>query len=204
MRSALTILLSLLAINTTRIPSATLLLDSVSNKYASCAAYRDTGTVRQVLPGGEKTWTFSTSFDRRGEFRLEFRTGRDTYAAWTDHGRAYRSWTVDRQTLERRSIAEAIGEAAGISGGMSTIVPSLLGRGITPSLLTRLTDVRNTGTSIVGGVTCSVIEGLDRGNRPARVYVGVDDHLIHRVVRTQPELAVTTTIDYTPRAVITR
>lgn len=200
MKRPFIILLAVLALNSAPSPqTSTRLIEDVAARYASCTSYSDAGTVRQVLPGGEKVWRFKTSFERRGAFELEFTSGRQTYKGWTDSaGRVWRTWTVDGRTLERDSIAAVIGETAGISGGMSTIVPGLLGVGPTPSLLQRLTHVRLTGTESINGVPCSIIDGADKGGRPARVYIGANDHLIHRVVRTLPELGVTTTIDYTP------
>jgi outer membrane lipoprotein-sorting protein len=103
--------------------------------YRGCRSYRDSGRVTTVIltdggrAGSERP--FSTAFVRPNQFRFQFTDPglgerSSSYIVWMD-GDEVRSWWDAKPGVRRNaSLPEALGVAAGVSGGSSVRVPGLL------------------------------------------------------------------------------
>jgi len=111
------------------------ILVEMSRVYGGCRSYRDTGNVMTAtLTDGGRAGSerpFTTAFVRPDRFRFQFtdpglgeRSSR--YVVWTD-GTEVRSWWDAKPGLRHpATLQEALGIAAGISGGSSVRIPGLL------------------------------------------------------------------------------
>lgn len=109
--------------------------------YAGCRTYTDRGCVRTVFlhPDGAanfvSTKSFRTAFVRPERFRFEFvshdphQTQTDRYIIAAEGPRVRTWWDVTPGVEEPESLRHALGAAAGVSGGSSRTVPSLLTSG---------------------------------------------------------------------------
>ena len=187
---------AVLACNASPVFDANHVIQSMTQKYSTCTTYRDTGVVHKTVGSADKTLHFETSFQRNVAFEFTIRSADGEFKVWTKEGHVFRYWSVDGKTAERSSIAEAVGEAAGISGGMSTIIPSLLGVGGQPTFVGRLTQLHAGGSENIDGQPCAIIEGLDKAQQNVRIFIGVNDAKVRRVERSQPQFGSKTVISY--------
>ena len=135
------------------------ILVEMARVYGGCRSYRDTGnvTILTLTDGGRagSERPFATAFVRPDRFRFQFtdpglgeRSSR--YVVWTD-GTEVRSWWDAKPGVRRpASLQEALGIAAGISGGSSVRIPGLL-----------LPKDIGQGAPLVGAER--VEDGVDRG-----------------------------------------
>jgi outer membrane lipoprotein-sorting protein len=111
------------------------ILLSMERAYRTCRSYRDSGVVTStILTDGGRAGSerpFRTAFVRPGWLRFQFTDPglgerSSSYIVWSD-GTQVRSWW-DAQPGVRNpgSVYDALAVAAGISGGSSVRVPSLL------------------------------------------------------------------------------
>jgi outer membrane lipoprotein-sorting protein len=155
------------------------ILVEMARVYGGCRSYRDTGNVMTATlteggrAGSERP--FATAFVRPNRFRFQFtdpglgeRSSR--YIVWTD-GTEVRSWWDAKPGVRRpASLQEALGIAAGISGGSSIRIPGLLlpkdvGQGAPLVGAERIED------GVDRGVPCVRIKGKSR-KTPYSLTVG--------------------------------
>lgn len=111
------------------------ILLKMARVYRNCRSYRDSGEVRTTLltDGGRagSDRPFSTAFVRPDRFRFQFTDPglgerSSAYIVWTD-GTDVRSWWDAKPGVRNAgTLQDALGVAAGISGGSSVRVPALL------------------------------------------------------------------------------
>jgi hypothetical protein len=144
------------------------ILSRVEGVYAKCRTYVDSGslTIRFVESGGVHTEErpFSTAFIRPDRFRYEFRSTNSLgesqrYLIWKDKDDVRRWWDVDNQ--ERRiPLSRAVAGAAGVSGGSTLSVPSLLfPHEIGGRRPTQLEHPSRAEDSFIDGAECYCIKG---------------------------------------------
>jgi hypothetical protein len=107
------------------------ILDKMVSVYASCSSYVDQGKIVDIYGSQEdRTRTFTTAFVRPSKFRFEFDedrfTGPSHYIVWRDGTTIQSWWTIKPQTITYETLAAALGTAAGVSGGSTVNVPSML------------------------------------------------------------------------------
>ena len=117
-------------------PSSEEILDRMAGAYAGARTYRDSGVMRTtfITEDGRRRVTerrFKTAFIRPDKFRFEYaeRTcceDEGRYIIWM-HGDAVRTWWEVTPGIETvLTLGHALGAAAGVSGGTSMTVPTLL------------------------------------------------------------------------------
>lgn len=152
---------------------------AMEKAYAGCSSYRDSGVVKTVSVtdggrfGGEQP--FRTAFVRPGRLRFEFtdrglgeRSSR--LVVWVSDGDVLTWWDPKPGVRQAASLQEALGAAAGLSGGVSDRVPGLLlprevGAGSRLVSPERLDDAQDQG------VLCFRIKGKSR-ETPYSVTMG--------------------------------
>jgi outer membrane lipoprotein-sorting protein len=125
--------------NPTRGDDATLAPETILLKmarvYRTCRSYRDSGEVRTTLLVGDgragSDRPFHTAFVRPDRFRFQFTDPglgerSSAYVVWTDGGEVRSWWDAKPGVRNAGTLQEALGVAAGISGGSSNRVPALL------------------------------------------------------------------------------
>jgi hypothetical protein len=175
---------------------ASKLLAQVRRAYGSCRSYKDTGLVTTVfihdMPSRRRHTDkkpFATAFVRPERFRFEYAETESEFEDELEHililwnGEGLRSWwTIQPGILTHESFRDAVGQAAGVSGGSSCLAPCLLlpGGGDRDPLPTD-ESTAILGTELVGGHDCFVLRGrLVRGDERT-LWIGRSDSLIRRV-----------------------
>ena len=111
------------------------ILLKMARVYRTCRSYRDSGEVRTTLltDGGRagSDRPFHTAFVRPDRFRFQFTDPglgerSSAYIVWTDGAEVRSWWDAKPGVRNAGTLQEALGVAAGISGGSSTRVPALL------------------------------------------------------------------------------
>jgi len=113
--------------------------ESIKAAYLGCASYRDSGEVAVTITTNEERrkrttmQRFTTAFVRPDRFRFEYREVAlvddegDRYLIHSEPGLRRSWWTLRPGTVdEHSSVLRAIAGAAGVSHGVTRIVPSLL------------------------------------------------------------------------------
>ncbi|HLX68487.1 MAG TPA: hypothetical protein VKV04_02565 [Verrucomicrobiae bacterium] len=148
------------------------ILEAVSQVYAACATYLDSGqvTTRFIYPDDcsprISVRPFTTAFHRPDRFRFEFRSrfkAKDPwqrYIVWADGELVRTWWDIKRGVQEPASVALALAGATGVSGGSAHTIPDLLmpdrvgGR-----RLTELAELMSLGDETLGGGDCCRLSG---------------------------------------------
>lgn len=111
------------------------IFDRAKQKYATCKTFSCQGSSHQTsdaLFARTVDRTFLIRFARPGQIRVEWTKARfpdfgtDTESIYTDGGKIYSQATFETSPKPHASIHNAIGADAGISGGISYLIPSLL------------------------------------------------------------------------------
>ena len=183
--------------------------------YADAPSYEDEGEAVLVFRGDGPKRTvkrpFSTRFVRPKLFRYEFseraRDGddeRNRYVIWTDAApELSKAWWTIKPEVREGTLDSALGTAAGVSGGTSTIVPGLLMSRVMPSRasLGWLKQPKLTGEEVVEGANCDKIEGLNSSGRPETTWVDKETHLLKKMYEETkiPGAVVEQTTTFRPR-----
>jgi hypothetical protein len=191
------------------------IIAKTAKAYAGARSYRDEGEVITVFtgePGGKRTVKrpFSTKFVRPKLYRYEFseRMGegeneRSHFVIWSDAApERSKTWWTLRPATEERSLAMAIGSAAGVSGSSSHTVPSLLMPDVVMgSQLRAMRDLKLVGEEAVDEALCDKIEGKNIRGNPMTVWVDKASSLVRKIFTTSrfPTFATEETTVYRPR-----
>jgi hypothetical protein len=175
------------------------ILERVRDTYASCASYRDTGDVVTVFiheqqhPHRRTTSTpFSTRFARPDRFRFEFRN-RDIgpeedwqrYLIVAGAGVVRRWWSIKPEEQHPETLANALGGAAGVSGGSSHTVPCLLMPELNRRVVERVTESRYEGEEPIDGRPCHrIFCRFDRGGEETW-WIDAESLLLRRILETK-------------------
>lgn len=145
--------------------SARELVQESTKIYKSCRAYRDHGTLRRTLKIGAAQITqskdFSTTFERNDNFMLKWRSFDGRIKGQEED---FISYNGEKSTVniggdtayEAESLAELLPGSAGISNGLSLVIPSLLIEvpdGLDPTSW----NFENTGTQSVLDDNCALL-----------------------------------------------
>lgn len=147
------------------------ILDRMISAYTSCNTYMDEGEVRTIFieQKGRRTLIrpFSTAFVRPSEFRFEYKARRgedewDSYIIWKDAQSIKTWWSIKPEVESPTNLSSALAAAAGVSGGASHTIPSLL----LPETMSRghfkyLSELKIAGEEEVNGKSAYKIEGTD-------------------------------------------
>ncbi len=169
---------------TTPDPAAGAILDAIKTRYRSLKGYRDSGKqVSQFLdntgePSHDSTLSFTLAIQRDGGFRFEYTDEGDNYVIHKgeDGVRAY--WTLIDEQEKFPALEDALGQAAGVSGRTSEMIPGLFSGNDTDLGCVR--EARVLPNVTIDGVECQGIEGFDSECMPVRIWAGANDKLIRR------------------------
>jgi hypothetical protein len=116
--------------------SAPEILKRMADTYRSALTYSDSGYIRTTFidPDGSRRVTerrFATRFVRPDRFRFEFSErsccqDENRYIIWMDGSSVRKWWEIDPKVKELPDLESAVYAAAGVSGGVSMRVPTLL------------------------------------------------------------------------------
>ena len=191
------------------------ILAGMIKTYADARSYRDEGEAVLVFWTGAQKRTvkrpFATKFVRPNLFFYEFseRAGdgddeRNRYVIWTDAApERSRAWWTIKPEVRENPLALALGTAAGVSGGTSTDVPSLL---MPKDISSRgslgwLKEPKLVGEEVVEGAPCHKIEGKNSSGNPETTWVDKETHLLKKMfAKTRiPGSTVEQTTTYRPK-----
>jgi hypothetical protein len=161
--------------------------------YANCRSYQDTGLVTTKSdtggPGPLEPISFKTYFVRPDKFRFEWETrffpGDRMFfnVAWSNGGATYTYWESGKLD-KMNSLQSGIRANAGVSGGSSYIVPSMLICPENSTILTQLVDVVPICEELLGNTICFLIQGRHlRTGEALFVWVGKHDYLLRKLKR---------------------
>ncbi|WP_068412183.1 RNA polymerase sigma factor [Planctomyces sp. SH-PL62] len=190
------------------------LLAEVQKTYAGAKSYEDEGESTAVFtsPSGKRTVKkpFSTRFLRPNLFYFEFsqRTGdgdgeMDRFVVWSDAApESSKHWWTLRPKVQEETLQMALGGASGISGGTSTLIPSLLMPEAVPTYPLRvLKDPRFAGEEVVDESSCRKVEGKNLSGDVETYWIDRSTSLVRKLVTKMqfPGATVETTTTFRPR-----
>jgi outer membrane lipoprotein-sorting protein len=165
------------------------ILDRMTRVYAHCKSYRDSGVVTTVFldERGNRTVErpFTTAFLRPDRFRFEYREKRGGrqephYIVWRQ-GQEVQMLTDLHTGIEKvESLDIAVARAAGISGGSSHRIPSLLLPELGGRRLTDITGARRVDDAEIGEADCFRIEGK-YADSPVTLWIDKAAFLVRKV-----------------------
>ena len=116
--------------------SARDILDRMTQVYANCRSYRDSGTIQELLHSESEGTAvlekrFSTAFVRPDRFQMTIEAtkgnaSRDVLVIWSSGDQIKTSWTLQPGIQRPSSLITALTDSAGITQGLSARVPPLL------------------------------------------------------------------------------
>lgn len=166
-------------------------LAEMYQRYATARTYEDHGIVVGVIrpddgtePDNSRT-VFETAFDRAtGSFRFEYTETHerffppDRHVIWrSGRGLAHVWWTI-REPVEDTELDRGLAAMAGVSGGTSRTVPSML-LGWAAGMKRDLGYAAD-GEGVAGGTACLKMS-TRHGNGTFTMWIGKDDHALHRL-----------------------
>ena len=170
----------------------------MAQAYLAANTYRDTGVVRVVFIEGRHRQTterrFKTAFVRPHRFRFEYsdRTSSDDegrYIIWRN-GSDVRTWWEIRPGVETPELlGHALGAAAGVSGGASMTVPTLLmpeeiaGASDAGARIFGFNDPVRLSDETLDGTPCCRLK-VKRSDEPSVIWIGQRNYLIRRIDAT--------------------
>jgi RNA polymerase sigma factor (sigma-70 family) len=168
--------------------SAQQIVDRMTEAYADCKSYRDTGLVKTlfVLNVGNHTVEkpFTTAFVRPDRFRFEYKEnvgGQETrFIIWSSAKEVQTWWDLQPGIEKGKSLDLALGGAAGVSGLASLNIPQLL----LPDKLgwsrLALKEAKRADDGKLDKVECFRVEGKFGGN-PITVWIDKKSYLVRRI-----------------------
>jgi len=150
--------------------SAVKILLTMKKVYATCASYRDTGTVRTTgtIEGGSfgSEVPFATAFVRPGPFRFQFEDRglgdrSSVYIVWSNGSEVRSWWDAEPGVRSPGSLQEALDAPAGITSDASIRVPGML-LPATVGAGAPLIDPERIDDETDRGVACFRIKGKSR------------------------------------------
>ncbi len=170
-------------------PSAQEILDRMAKVYAECKSYRDSGVVKTLFLEGNNgrrtvNKSFTTAFVRPGRFRFEFQeelSKKDRYIIWTDGKEVLTWWYVNPGIQKKESIDLAIAAAAGVSGGSSKTISSLL----QPDMeswrrLTEIKEPKRIEDAKLREIECFRVEGVT-ADHPITLWICKTSFLVRQI-----------------------
>src|SRR5882762_4051700 len=171
--------------------SAREIIDRMIQVYATCRTYSDEGEVRTEYNGRQSSPPvpyFLTAFVRPSSFRFEFsrrrpHDGLDQFIAWKDRDVEKSWWPFDPGNRDAR-IETMLLDIAGLSGGASLTIPSLLSPDLVggSSILASLDDLKLAGEDKVDGRKTFKLEGKFKG-QALKLWIDSREFLIIRIHR---------------------
>jgi len=197
-------------------PEAREVVDRMANVYATCASYRDKGFVtdtffRKGSTEVEKT-PFSTAFVRPDRFRFEYRDQFPSSARWYRHiihsdASGTRTWgdPCESGVVQEKSLELAIGGFAGVSGGSSDRVPSMLLPSKDSCGATDLFQLKRLPDENLDGAACYRIEGMNDLGEVESLWIDQQSMLLRRIDESCafPDFRVETETTYEPEIGVT-
>lgn len=166
------------------------ILERMSQTYAECRTYRDSGLVTTQIVGDDgQTFTverkFQTAFVRPDRFRFEFAQDASgepiRYIIWT-RGSDIRTWGDAQPKIEQPASRElAWGGAAGISSGSSNNIPPLLWpERASGAKLVQITEPRCAEDGTLDGAECFRVQGHSGGSL-IMIWIDKQSSLVRRI-----------------------
>jgi hypothetical protein len=116
--------------------SARDILDRMTQVYANCRSYRDSGTIQELIHSNSDGTAvlehrFSTAFVRPDRFQMTIEAtrgnvSRDVLVIWSSGDQIKKSWTLQPGIQRPISLISALSGSAGTTKGLSARVPPLL------------------------------------------------------------------------------
>lgn len=152
-------------------------LAAVAAKYAAAKTYRDSGRCTSEFTAYNSplkdTKPFTTSFERGGRFRFQFRHSKapgmaptELLTVWSADQKAFDwAWTIRKQAKAGETLQAALVRATNVSGGATrpTLPLLMADTGLTP--LTQLENPAQVGTEVLAGEECVQIRGTQAGGQ---------------------------------------
>lgn len=169
-------------------------LAALLERYRGLRSYADSGFVRPLKAGAEKTCWFETLFKEPQQFRFEFvrphpyRPLRHLLATTVigtsgSHTYFFRHRTRSGRTVEQVETVElAVAMATGISCGSAHTIGSLLLTSVGGLALQDLRRPRFRASRHFGGISCTVISAIHPTGGRVTFWFGRDDLLLRRVI----------------------
>jgi thiol-disulfide isomerase/thioredoxin len=161
------------------------ILHETAETYAHAKTYVDHGQQTAVLGSASHVQrrTFTTAFVRDQVFRFEYvdrEHPRWPYVIWSTPKQTLTSW-VPRPGIEVASdVGDALGTAAGVSGGLSVMIPALLfPRGFDSSIAS-VANATRARDEAVSGHACWQITG-SRQATTVTLWIDMQTHLIRQI-----------------------
>lgn len=165
------------------------IFERVKQRYSSCKTFSCRGSSHQTasaLLAGNDDRTFLIRFARPGQIRVDWTKARfmglgsDTESIYTEGGKIYSTSVIAGGPKPYPSIEHAIGVDAGVSGGISYLIPSLL---IGEEGYLFSWTVTRGADSIVDGRGCYSISLETKGFGIYTLDVAKDDYAILRAIQ---------------------
>jgi outer membrane lipoprotein-sorting protein len=170
------------------------ILKRMGDAYAGCKSYRDSGVSKSVFNLPDQTFSqekpFQTAFARPDRFRFEYRETRrggpeDRYIIWRRGDEVRTWWDVTPGVKEAKSLAFALGAAAGVSSLTSHMIPSLLlPEELAGRNLSALAGAKRIEDGRIEEVDCYRIEGK-YGSLSLTLWIDKERFLVRRIDSTQ-------------------
>lgn len=173
------------------------ILDRSISVYRSATSYQDIGRavgasykLPQSTPEHTTTRDFQTAYYRPTQlFRFHYKTANspfllsDELFIWTDGGKAYQWWNIQKKIIRQESVDTALWAATGISGTASRKIPGLLLNAVTEAGwgIDSMKNVKLLGSGIQNKRACYRLSGSYRKNQVAFLWVDKESFLLLRV-----------------------
>ena len=166
------------------------IIDRMSKAYTDCKSYRDSGVVKTLFveKGGNRTVEkpFTTAFVRPDRFRFEYKEqiavgGRQMrFIIWSKGKEVQTWWDVKPGIDKPKSLALALGGAAGVSSNSSLNIPQLLLLNEMDWRRLALTNPKRAKDGKLDKVDCFRVEGKYGGN-PITLWIEKKTYLVRRI-----------------------
>jgi beta-lactamase regulating signal transducer with metallopeptidase domain/tetratricopeptide (TPR) repeat protein len=169
-------------------PTAQEIYDEMFQRYAKCSSYACTGTYEQNSDGWfgmSDNRTFSIRYARPSKIRVEWTQARfmgigsDKSTLYTDTGKIFSNSGVLHTLTPYKSMDDAIGTEAGVSGTITYLLPSLL---MGKSGYFDHWNLKRKPDEVIAGDDCFVIELETKGFGFYTFDVRKSDHAMLRAV----------------------
>lgn len=181
------------------------LMEEMAARYASCACYRDSGTVvtEHLRADGNTTKSvrpFQTALVRPHRFRFEFRDRFNDaepwqrYVVWRDGTAVRTRWDVTGREESPESLDLALAGATGVSAAAAHTIPALLlPNDVSGFRLPQLVDLTFLESHIIAGEACLRISGR-HPPRSAQQEARIQEMSLRRTGRAAPRVVAAPTI----------
>jgi hypothetical protein len=170
--------------------SAREIIDKMVSIYGSCHSYFDKGETKDVMldSGRVILRPFSTAFVRPSNFRFEFEENgqfeSSDYVVWQNGASVKNWWSIKPEVRSFETLGMALGTAAGVSGGSSIQVPSMIFGDLGDSqIIQKLAQPVLVGSEKVGERSAYKIKGVAWQGNEVTLWVDKETFLLLRTFR---------------------